>query len=121
MTEQGKGYDDSDDGEDKQTRTLAPENDNSEQDDASSQAQTVADQAMLRETETGLGDSEKVPGGIEDFDAPDLVDHMEQMVSSGHIDMSAFRGEPNLDDEEGAFGPAAEDEDDDGLTMEDER
>ena len=98
------------DGEDEQTRQLAPENANSEQDDASTQAQTVADQALLRNAEPEFGDSEKVPGGIDDPDVQDLVDHMEQMVTSGRIDLSAFRGEPNLDDEEGAYGPGGEEE-----------
>ncbi|MEO6092647.1 MAG: hypothetical protein ABIT04_00565, partial [Novosphingobium sp.] len=93
------------DGEDEQTRQLAPENANSEQVDAD-QAQTVADDALRGNAEPGLGDTEKVPGGIDDFDAQDLVDHMEQMVSSGRIDLSAFRGEPNLDDEDGEWGSA---------------
>jgi hypothetical protein len=60
----------------------------------------------------GLGDTEKVKGGIEDEDdQQDLVDHMEQMVSSGVIDNSAFRGEPNYDDEDGLLGPGGEDDD----------
>jgi hypothetical protein len=100
-------------GEDAQTKDLAPENDNSEQDDASSQANTVADQAGGRSVDDfGLGDTEKVKGGIEDEDdQQDLVDHMEQMVSSGVIDNSAFRGEPNYDDEDGLLGPGGEDDD----------
>jgi hypothetical protein len=97
------------DGEDEQTRQLAPENANSEQDDSPDQAQTVADEA-LRGNEAGLGDTEKVAGGIDDFDQQDLVDHMEQMVTSGRIDMSAFRGEPDHYDEEGAFGPGGNEE-----------
>ena len=95
------------DGEDEQTRDLAPENDNSEQDDAASQANTVADEAAARGTDVlGLSDSEKVKGGIGDEDdEQDLVDHMKQMVTSGRIDMSAYRGEPDLDDEENGFDP----------------
>ncbi len=100
------------DGEDEQTRDLAPENDNSEQDDAEDQAQKVADAAAGRDTDVlGLGDTEKVKGGIEnEDDQQDLVDHMNQMVRSGRIDMSAFRGEPNLDDEDGLLGPAGDEE-----------
>jgi hypothetical protein len=44
-----------------------------------------------------LHDTEKVRGGLEDYDAQDLVDHMNQMVTSGRIDLSAFEGEPNHD------------------------
>ena len=90
---------------------LPPETDNSEQDDSDAQAQTVADDALDRATAPfGLDDSEKVSSGDDSDDVPDLVDHMRQMDSSGIIDMSAFRGERNDDDEEGRFGEGAEDE-----------
>ncbi|QGN55233.1 hypothetical protein [Novosphingobium sp. Gsoil 351] len=81
---------------------FAPEAHNVEQDDEDAQAQTVADQALRGGGET-LSDSEKVPGGDPDG-TPDLVDHMNQMASSGRIDMSAFRGERSDDDEEGLYG-----------------
>ena len=86
----------------------APETRNSEQEDESAQAQTVADQAMGRATDSfGLEDSEKPEGSITDEDnVPDLVDHIKQMESSGNIDMSAYRGEPNMDDNENAYGRA---------------
>ncbi len=86
----------------------APETRNSEQEDESAQAQTVADQAIGRATDSfGLEDSEKPEGSITDEDdVPDLVDHMKQMESSGNIDMSAYRGEPNMDDNENAYGRA---------------
>ena len=51
-----------------------------------------------------LSDSEKVRGGDPGDGTPDLVDHMNQMASSGRIDMSAFRGERSDDDEEGLYG-----------------
>lgn len=89
---------------------LAPETVNREQDDEDSQAQSVADEAMDRATAIGLSDTEKVSSGDDSDDAQDLVDHMRQMESSGRIDMSAFRGERNDDDEEGMLGDAAEDE-----------
>ncbi|MXO75638.1 hypothetical protein GRI40_10460 [Altererythrobacter aerius] len=78
---------------------LAPETHNSEQDDEQSQAQTVADQAeALRRgdpTASVKNDTTEVP---------DLVDHMRDMESSGRIDMGAYRGEPNMDDEEDRYG-----------------
>jgi len=81
------------------TDDLAPENNNSEQDaDADAQSQRVAEEARLHGTELGLEDSEKVSAGDDTADVPDLVDRMKAMVSSGHIDMDAYRGEPNDDD-----------------------
>jgi hypothetical protein len=86
---------------------LPPETDNAEQDqDAEDQAQTVAEQARTRGTDGGLEDSEKVPTGDDSDDVQDLVDHMEQMVSSGRIDMDAYRGEPNHDDNVDKLGNA---------------
>lgn len=86
--------------------TLAPETDNSEQEDEDAQAQTVADEARGRSASSaGLEDSEKVNTGDETDDAQDLVDHMKQMDRSGQIDMSAFRGERNDDDEDSMLGP----------------
>ena len=82
---------------------LAPEAHNTEQDDEGSQAQTVAEEA-LRGGGEALSDSEKVRGGDPGDGTPDLVDHMNQMASSGHIDMGAFRGERSDDDEEGLYG-----------------
>ena len=89
---------------------LAPEAHNSEQDDEGAQAQTVADEA-LRGGRESLSDSEKVPGGEPDDGTPDLVDHMNQMASSGRIDMSAFRGERSDDDEQGLYGEDAIEDD----------
>lgn len=88
--------------------TLAPETDNSEQEDEEAQAQTVAEEARAREP--GLSDSEKAKTGDESDDSQDLVDHMRQMDRSGRIDMSAFRGERNDDDEEGMLGPDGDEE-----------
>lgn len=92
-------------------RTLAPETNNSEQEDEQAQAQTVADEAQNRSTSAeGLSDSEKVNSGDESDDAQDLVDHMRQMDRSGNIDMSAYRGERNDDDEEGLLGPEGDED-----------
>ena len=85
------------------TDDLAPEAHNTEQDDEGAQAQTIADEA-LRGGGEALSDSEKVRGGDPGDGTPDLVDQMNQMASSGHIDMGAFRGERSDDDEEGLYG-----------------
>jgi hypothetical protein len=80
---------------------LPPEAHNSEQDDEQAQAHTVADQARaLRKGDPTA--SVKAPGG--NNDVQDLVDHMRNMESSGRIDMGAFEGEPNMDDEEETYG-----------------
>lgn len=85
-------------------RETPPENREQHNEDA--QAQTVAEQAIDRATDGfGREQSEKPEGSITDEDdAQDLVDHMNQMERSGSIDMSAYRGEPNMDDNENAYG-----------------
>ena len=96
------------DGEDRQTDALAPENHNAEQDDGPEQAQQLADEAVGRSPgEFETEESEKVSTGDESDDVEDLVDHMKQMVGSGRIDNSAYRGEPNLDDNEDKYGPGS--------------
>ena len=80
----------------------APDAANLEQEDESAQAQTLADEV--------LGRAEEVKTGDETDDVQDLVDHMRQMETSGRIDMSAYRGERNDDEEEGRYGNAAEEE-----------
>lgn len=96
------------------TDRLAHENDNQEQSDEASQAQTVADEARGRHADDPSEDSEhggaSNPAQITPDDAPDLVDTMNQMVSSGQISMGAFAGEPNHDDEDEAYG-SMDDED----------
>lgn len=93
------------DGEGRQTSALAPENANDEQQEEEAQAQSVTDDALDRATSAfGLEDSEKPGGGIEDDSTQDLVDHMKQMESSGAIDMSAYEGEPNHDDNVDKYG-----------------
>lgn len=96
------------------SNTPAPETVNSEQEDGGAQAQTVAEEALARSTsvlgEQDLGD--RVSGqGDEPGSTPDVVDHMRQMVSSGVIDMGAFRGERSDDDEEGMLGEAGIEDD----------
>ena len=94
---------------------IAPELDNDEQRDAD-QAQDVADDAMMldgdlsEESEHG-GRSD--PGAVMPDDVPDLVDTMNQMVTSGRIDNGAFAGEPMHDDEEDRLGQTDSDDDND--------
>ena len=97
---------------DRKTGPLAPETINGEQDDdEAEQAQSVADEAGPRgASDLGLSDTEKVPSEDDDNGMQDLVDHMRQMESSGHIDMDAFRGERNDDDEEGRYGEGADED-----------
>lgn len=86
---------------------LAPETHNDEQDDHRSQAQEVAQQAEQLTTETrsptesGKGDNSS---GLMGDSTQDTIDHMRDMESSGRIDMDAYRGEPNHDDNEGKYG-----------------
>lgn len=93
--------------------TSAPETVNSEQEDGGAQAQTVADEAIARGTSVvgEHGETERAAGNSDDSGMPDLVDHMNQMVSSGVIDMSAYRGERSDDDEEGMLGDGGIDDD----------
>lgn len=82
------------------------------------QANDVADQALHRADDPSE-DSEKVAGGVGvmPLDEPDLVDRMEQMVSSGRIDTDAFAGERNDDDEESDLGALADEGDDDPMDV----
>ena len=87
----------------------APEAHNQSQDDAGEQAQTLADEALGRASSFEEGESEKAGHGDEfSSSAPDLVDPMNQMVTSGHIDMGAFAGERSDDDEDGTYGEEAD-------------
>lgn len=88
---------------------------NSEQADGDSQAQDVADDARARSTDLSE-DSERGgrsnPAQIIPDDTEDLVEKMEAMNRSGRIDMDAFAGEPQMDDEEDYYGDT-DDEDED--------
>ena len=84
---------------------LAPETHNSEQDDEPGQAQTVAEDARRPRLSGTDGGSVKARSRNGDGEgSQDLVDHMRDMERSGRIDMGAFRGEPNMDDEDEAYG-----------------
>ena len=84
-----------------------PDAQNAEQDDEASQAQEVAEEALFRgerprEGEESEHGGHSNPAQIIPDDAQDLVDHMNDMDRSGRIDMSAFDGEDNMDDEDGS-------------------
>ncbi|RPF72715.1 hypothetical protein EG799_06005 [Aurantiacibacter spongiae] len=85
----------------------APEMHNDEQDDHRSQAQEVSEEAQATTRKT-RSPTESVKGdnksGLLNGSTQDTVDHMRDMESSGRIDMDAYRGEPNHDDNEGKYG-----------------
>ncbi len=86
------------------------ESGNQEQDDEDAQAQTVADDAIRGRNYDQLKMEESAHGGrtnpaqIVPDDEQDVVDHMQQMERSGRIDMGAYRGERNDDDETEMLG-----------------
>ena len=88
---------------------LAPETHNDEQDDHRSQAQEVAEQAREVTSETG-SPTESIKSdnssGLMGDSTQDTVDHMRDMESSGRIDMDAYTGEPNHDDNVDKYGKA---------------
>lgn len=92
---------------------------NDEQDPVGQQAQDVAEDAMregshttspLESTKPKANDYDPAPGST-----GDLVDEMRRMEGEGRIDMSAFAGEPNHDDEPGTYGGVTTDDDDEAY------
>ena len=87
---------------------LAPEMHNDEQDDHRMQAQEVTEDArQLTPGSDSPTESEKGPGdsGLLNDSTQDTIDRMKDMEQSGRIDMDAYRGEPNMDDNEDKYGP----------------
>jgi len=84
----------------------APELHNAEQDDELEQAQSVASEARYKDAESSPLDSVKPDdeGEIMDDSTQDLIDKMRDMEQSGRIDMGAYLGEPNMDDNEDKYG-----------------
>lgn len=90
---------------------LPPETVNRSQEDEDAQSQTLAAASAGHDSDDfALEDSDKAPSQGAEDDVQDLVDHMHDMVRSGRIDMDAYRGERNDDDEEGMFGPGGDDD-----------
>lgn len=87
---------------------------NLEQNEEGSQAQDVSGDALVRSTDLS---EESERGGRSDpaslipEDMEDLVEKMNAMNRSGRIDMDAYAGEPQMDDEEDIYGDT-EDADD---------
>ena len=80
---------------------MAPEVHNDEQDDHRMQAQEVTEEARQTTVTTRMPtESEKSPTGSDlmNDSTQDMVDRMRDMESSGSIDMRAYAGEPNHDD-----------------------
>ena len=82
---------------------------NAEQDDEPGQAHSVAQEATYKDAEASPLDSEKKTRGDDEDAAQDLIDKMRDMEQSGHIDMGAFAGEPNMDDEDETYGENRDD------------
>lgn len=85
----------------------APELHNAEQDDELEQTQTVADEALAggaRDASPLDSIKSDEPGEIMDDSTQDLIDKMRDMEQSGRIDMGAYLGEPNMDDNEDKYG-----------------
>ncbi|MWV28790.1 hypothetical protein [Aurantiacibacter rhizosphaerae] len=86
---------------------LAPETHNDEQDDHRMQAQEVAEEAQQTTGSTrSPTESTKSPtkSDLMGDSTQDTVDKMRDMESSGRIDMHAYDGEPNHDDNTGKYG-----------------
>ena len=110
MTEERKSTPDVGESKEQRMADLAPEMHNDEQDDHRNQAQEVAREAQATTTETSSPtESEKGPNksGLMGDSTQDTVDHMRDMESSGRVDMNAYRGEPNHDDNVDKYGKAA--------------
>ncbi|WP_338242340.1 hypothetical protein [Aurantiacibacter hainanensis] len=89
---------------------LAPEMHNDEQDDHRMQAQEISEEARRTTVTTRMPtESEKGPNKTDlmNDSTQDTVDRMRDMESSGRIDMRAFAGEPNHDDNVDKLGKAA--------------
>jgi hypothetical protein len=90
----------------------APELHNSEQDDEQEQTHIVAGEALNGEAHRASPlDSIKAKGGVGDSAEQDVIDHMRDMEQSGRIDMGAFSGEPNMDDNEDKYGEDSKEDD----------
>jgi hypothetical protein len=104
---------------------LPPEAHNDEQDGHGEQAQDVAVDARragshmaspLESTKPDSPDLDPAPSSM-----GDLVDEMRRMEGEGRIDMSAYAGEPNHDDEPGNYGDeTTDDRDEEWLTADGE-
>ncbi|HSJ79487.1 MAG TPA: hypothetical protein VK913_12195 [Erythrobacter sp.] len=92
---------------------LAPETDNSEQDERGEQAQDIAAEARDPENhKAGSTESRKAPSpGVDNIggNETDLVDRMRRMEKTGIIDNGAFAGEADHDDEPSRYRDTGKD------------
>ena len=93
---------------------LAPETHNDEQDDERAQAQTVSEQAQGKPGSSPTESRKVGDSGVPGDSTQDTVDHMRDMESSGRVDMDAYSGEPNHDDDEDKYGKGHKPRDDAG-------
>ena len=93
---------------------LGPEGSGIEQHDEPAQAHSVADEALhgAAHARSPLESTRKASSSDGDS-TQDLVDHMRDMEASGRIDMGAFEGEPNHDDNASMYGRGHADDEDD--------
>lgn len=95
---------------------LPPEAHNDDQDNNGEQAQDVAEDARREDSHTASPLESTKPDSSSLDTAPDstgdLVDEMRRMEGDGRIDMSAFAGEPNHDDEPETYGGETTDDTD---------
>jgi hypothetical protein len=84
---------------------------NTEQNDEEAQAHRLGDEAY-RAQPAPHSPTESLRKGsrLNEDSTQDLIDHMRDMESSGRIDMSAFDGEPNHDDNAGMYGKGHDDD-----------
>jgi len=94
-----------------------PEAHNDEQSPRGTQAQDVAEDARREDSRTSSPLESTKPAANDLDPAPDstgdLIDEMRRMEGEGRIDMGAFAGEPNHDDEPDTYGGETTDDDDD--------
>ena len=86
---------------------LAPETHNDEQDEHRSQAQEVAEQARVEDHRSvGATESREVEDSPADLvgAGADMIAQMRDMEESGKIDMDAYAGEANHDDNVDKYG-----------------
>lgn len=89
---------------------FAPETHNDEQDDHRSQAHSIAQDAhnLTQEIRSPTESTKDQPASnIFGNATQDMVDRMRDMESSGRVDMDAFAGEPNHDDNVDKYGSEA--------------
>lgn len=79
-----------------------PDRQNSEQDETGAQTQDIAEEALTGQdgnSEESDPASPSNPADVIPRDVPDLVEKMKEMRKTGRLDLNAFEGEEDMDDE----------------------